>query len=53
MSCHSERSEESVCIQILRYAQDDTLIGNFILKSLMINDLRIQWIEENLYLVLF
>ena len=38
MSCHS--------------AQDDTLIGNFILKSLMINDLRIQWIEENLYLVL-
>ncbi len=33
MSCHS--------------AQDDTLIENFILKSLMINDLRIQWIEEN------
>ena len=31
MSCHSERSEESeyasLCIQILRDAQDDNLIG--------------------------
>ena len=38
MSCHPERSEGSVntkgCIQILRDAQNDTLIGDFYFDTL-------------------